>query len=133
MTDADDMVDTDNVETAQHRRERLILGALLHSPGSFEAALRAGLSAEIIADKSLRDVLRLIARGPIATVAVLRGSNITSAGTDAARRLYAETIPLNPASLFGLIRDLVAVAANDDEYEHIEVDKTNEVAGIPAT
>jgi hypothetical protein len=100
------------VETAQYRRARMILGGLLHSPGSFESAVRAGLSAELIDDRTLRDIFRLIARGPLQTVAVVKGSNITSAGTDAARRLYAETRLLDPACMIGLIADLVG--ANDN-------------------
>jgi hypothetical protein len=112
IDDLNTAADTDT-ETTQHRRARLILGGLLHSPGSFEAAVRAGLTAEAIGDRTLRDVFRLISRGPIATVAVVRGSNITSAGTDAARRLYAETIPLDPTTLVGLVRNLVIANAND--------------------
>jgi len=88
------------------------LGGLLHSPGSFESAVRAGLSAELIDDRTLRDIFRLIARGPLQTVAVVKGSNVTSAGTDAARRLYAETRLLDPACMIGLIADLVG--ANDN-------------------
>jgi hypothetical protein len=119
------MTASDTTSTAK-RRVHMVLGGLLHNPGCFEAARRAGLSAELIDDPVLRGVLRLISRGPIAARAAIRGSDVTPAAA-AARKLHADSIPLDPAHIVALVQDLVAHARS--EAEHLEF---HEIAPVNA-
>jgi hypothetical protein len=124
-------IDTDDDGRRQHV-ERAIVGGLLHAPGHFTRAgcERIGLVPEAISDSSLRSILHhIIDRGQIAVWAALKGSDVSPAAA-AARKLYAETVLLDPANLIGLVRDLVT---DGDEPEHIEVEESDSVAGVPAT
>ncbi|HEY4408075.1 MAG TPA: hypothetical protein VGN55_25765 [Xanthobacteraceae bacterium] len=101
------------------RRVRLILGGLLHQPGLIENARKHGLGIELIVDRDLLPVFRLIERGHMAVLAAIRGSDVTPAAA-AARALRAEIRPLEPGAILSIIRDLVTGVEFPDDDEPTE-------------
>ncbi len=116
------MLDRTASLTETRRLEQMILAGLLHSPGVLKAALVAGFNDDLIDDLVLRDVFRLIRRGPLAIRAAIRGSDVSPAAA-AARALHAEIDPLDPARIVGLIKGLVEGVEfpDDDELAEDEV------------
>jgi hypothetical protein len=113
---------------AERRRVVMVLSGLLWNPGTLEGAVRAGLTVTHI-PQALRPVYHLIERGHVAVSGALRGTNVSPEAATA-RKLHAASTLLAPDHLIGIVKDLVAEC---DEPEHIEVEESDFVAGVPAT